>query len=108
MTGLYWKTFIKDLPQPGKNRGMNALFAFLGQVSFPLSLYIGLQYTSSLNAAIYISSNSCLVLAINCCFFRDRISVRNIIGVLASTAGVLYLALSSAQRGVKRFSWVMY
>ncbi|EKY3118464.1 DMT family transporter [Cronobacter turicensis] len=96
MLALYWRRFSVDFATLRKHLGINALLSFLGQVSFPLSLYIGLQYTTSLNAAIYISSTPCLVLLINHFVFHERISARNIIGVIASTGGVLYLAFSSA------------
>ncbi|MEM6161271.1 DMT family transporter [Erwinia sp. P6884] len=107
MVALYWQAFCRDIPLLWHNLGINLAFAFLGQVSFPLSLYIGLQYTSSLNAAIYISSTPCLVLFINYCIFHERISARNIIGVIASTAGVIYLAFSSAggAGGMHAFGW---
>lgn len=107
MMTIYWKSFSWDFPSLFKNIQFNALLSLLGQVSFPLSLYIGLQYTTSLNAAIYISSTPCLVLLINYFIFKDRISLRNVIGVVASTAGVIYLAFSNASGGpgVQSFGW---
>ncbi|AUH02109.1 EamA/RhaT family transporter [Prodigiosinella confusarubida] len=97
MLSLYWKAFWRDFSALRNNIGINVLLSFLGQVSFPLSLYIGLQYTTSLNAAIYISSTPCLVLFINHFIFHESISKQNIIGVIASTAGVIYLAFSNAK-----------
>ncbi|EGI5923960.1 DMT family transporter, partial [Salmonella enterica subsp. enterica serovar Colindale] len=82
-----------------ENFKMNFVFSLLGQVCFPLTLYIGLQHTSSLNASIYISSTPCLVLLINALFFKEKISLRNIIGVIVSTFGVLYLAFSNSVSG---------
>lgn len=58
---------------------------------FSLTLYIGLQYTTSLNAAIYMSTTPALVLLINKFFFKERISARNIAGVILSTVGVIWL-----------------
>ncbi|ELZ9929669.1 DMT family transporter [Cronobacter malonaticus] len=104
MLALYWRRCFVDFSALRKNLGINTLLSFLGQVSFPLSLYIGLQYTTSLNAAIYISSTPCLVLLINHFIFHERISARNIIGVIASTGGVLYLAFSSSGGNIKTFS----
>lgn len=46
--------------------------ALFGQVLFPLTLYIGLQYTSSLNAAIYLSTTPALVLLINKTIFKEK------------------------------------
>ncbi|PVZ88978.1 EamA/RhaT family transporter [Serratia sp. S1B] len=97
MFTLYWQTIKHDLPSLRKNLGYNTIFSLLGQVIFPLSLYIGLQYTSSLNAAIYISSTPCLVLMINHFIFKEIISKRNIIGVITSTIGVIYLAFSNSK-----------
>ncbi|EMH4161669.1 DMT family transporter [Pluralibacter gergoviae] len=103
ITALYWRTLRKDLPVLCKNMKFNILLSFLGQVSFPLTLYIGLQYTSSLNAAIYISSTPCMVLIINHFIFKDQISYRNVLGVVSSTAGVIYMAISSAN-GANKFA----
>lgn len=62
-----------------------------GQVSFLLTLYIGLQTTSALNAAIYMSATPSMVLLINRLFFRDPVSGRNWLGVAFSTLGVMIL-----------------
>lgn len=67
------------------------MLAICGQVLFPLTLYIGLQYTTSLNAAIYLSATPCLVLSINRFVFGDTITRGNWLGVLASTIGVAWL-----------------
>lgn len=65
--------------------------SILGQVLFPLTLYIGLQYTTSLNAAVYMSATPCVVLVINRLVFNDNVTKANILGVIISTVGVLYL-----------------
>lgn len=67
--------------------------ALCGQVLFPVTLYIGLQYTSSLNAAIYLSTTPALVLLINNFIFKEDISRRNIYGVVLSSLGVIYLVM---------------
>ena len=70
---------------------INIIFALLLHVGFPLTLYIGLQSTHSLNASIYLSTTPILVLLINCFMFKEKISNRNVLGVIVSTIGVLYL-----------------
>ena len=67
--------------------------AIFGQVLFPLTLYIGLQTTSSLNAAIYMSATPGVVLLINFLIFRDHITRNNVIGVVLSSFGVLFLIM---------------
>ncbi|WP_423063405.1 DMT family transporter [Candidiatus Paracoxiella cheracis] len=68
-----------------------AFLALFGPVLFPTTLYIGLQYTTALNAAILLSSSPTLVLLINAVIFRDRINLHNIVGVCLSWFGVIYL-----------------
>lgn len=74
-------------------KGTILFLALCGQVLFPVTLYIGLQYTSSLNAAIYLSTTPALVLLINKLIFKEVISSRNISGVVLSSLGVVYLVL---------------
>lgn len=69
------------------------LLALFGQVLFPLTLYIGLQYTSSLNAAIYLSTTPTLVLLINKTIFKEKITTQNIGGVIISSFGVVWLVM---------------
>ncbi|MFV5930382.1 DMT family transporter [Klebsiella aerogenes] len=69
------------------------MLALFGQVLFPLTLYIGLQYTSSLNAAIYLSTTPALVLMINKMIFKEKISAKNVTGVIISSFGVVWLIL---------------
>lgn len=67
--------------------------ALFGQVLFPLTLYVGLQYTSSLNAAIYLSTTPAFVLLINKVIFNESISTKNISGVIISSLGVVWLVI---------------
>lgn len=88
---LYFRQVVQQWPMMKKSFGTIAFLALCGQVLFPLTLYIGLQYTSSLNAAIYMSTTPAIVLLINKLFFKERISARNIAGVILSTLGVIWL-----------------
>ena len=67
--------------------------ALFGQVLFPLTLYIGLQTTTSLNAAIYMSATPSVVLIINWLVFRDNITRNNVYGVVLSSLGVIFLIM---------------
>ncbi|CEJ63701.1 MULTISPECIES: DMT family transporter [Citrobacter] len=88
---LYFRQVAEQWPMMKKSFGTIAFLALCGQVLFPLTLYIGLQYTSSLNAAIYMSTTPAIVLLINKLFFKELISTRNIAGVILSTLGVIWL-----------------
>ncbi|WP_392562204.1 DMT family transporter [Orbus sturtevantii] len=88
---LYHRQVIANYSKIKQSIKMTLFLAVFGQVLFPLTLYIGLQYTTSLNAAIYMSATPAMVLLINKLVFNDQISKNNIIGVLLSSLGVLYL-----------------
>lgn len=100
MFSLYWKVIRTEWHFLSEKWLLNTLYAFLGQVCFPLTLYIGLQYTSSLNAAIYISTTPCIVLLINFFLFKETITLRNIVGVIVSTLGVIYLSYCNTSEGL--------
>ncbi|EPA1042898.1 DMT family transporter [Enterobacter bugandensis] len=90
---LYFHQIRLQWPVMKKSLGTIAFLALCGQVMFPLTLYIGLQYTSSLNAAIYLSTTPALVLLINKLIFKETISSRNIVGVVLSSLGVAWLVM---------------
>ncbi|HHL2823862.1 TPA: DMT family transporter [Citrobacter murliniae] len=90
---LYFCQVTEQWPAMKKNMSTIVFLALCGQVLFPLTLYIGLQYTTSLNAAIYMSTTPAIVLLINKLFFKERISLRNIAGVILSIVGVIWLIL---------------
>lgn len=103
LMSLYWHQV-----KANKTKIKNAIFVILflaifGQVLFPLTLYIGLQYTSSLNAAIYMSATPCMVLLINKLIFKDNITRNNVIGVLLSLIGVIYLILEGKVTNIEAF-----
>jgi drug/metabolite transporter (DMT)-like permease len=93
LLGLYHHQVRNDLSKIKKSIGPICLLAIFGQILFPLTLYIGLQYTSSLNASIYLSATPGMVLVMNKLLFNDSILKNNILGVLFSTIGVVYLIL---------------
>ncbi|MGO2257458.1 MAG: DMT family transporter [Hafnia alvei] len=93
LVAIYFRQMREQWPVMKKSAGVIAFLALCGQVLFPLTLYIGLQYTSSLNAAIYLSTTPAMVLLINHFIFKERISSRNISGVILSSLGVIWLIL---------------
>ncbi|AOT41807.1 DMT family transporter [Enterobacter ludwigii] len=90
---LYIRQIRAQWPMMIKASGTIIFLALCGQVLFPLTLYIGLQYTSSLNAAIYLSTTPALVLLINKLVFKEKISTQNIVGVVLSSLGVVWLVM---------------
>lgn len=93
LTSLYHRELMNNWTKIKASFPIIFFLALCGQVLFPLNLYISLQYTAPLNAAIYLSTTPILVLGISKLFFNDYISKENIIGVILSLIGVLYLIL---------------
>lgn len=88
---LYWRPIQQNWSLIRQNFLVVAMLSLFGQVLFPLTLYIGLQYTSSLNAAIYMSTTPAMVLVINALIFKEHIHRNSIWGVIFSTLGVVFL-----------------
>ncbi|MCM2292039.1 DMT family transporter [Allorhizobium sp. BGMRC 0089] len=86
-----FRSLKQALPIIRKSKKTIIALGVLGQVLFPVTLYVGLQYTSPLNAAIYLSATPSIVLSLNWIFFKDYISKSNILGVIISTLGVVWL-----------------
>lgn len=93
LLSLYYKQIKANFTKIRQSFLVIMMLSIFGQVIFPLTLYIGLQYTSSLNAAIYMSATPAVVLIINKIIFHDNISHNNVFGVILSSFGVLYLIL---------------
>lgn len=93
LMGLYFRQVSSQWQAMKEAKYTLVFLALCGQVLFPVTLYIGLQYTSSLNAAIYLSTTPALVLLINKFIFKETISRRNIYGVVLSSLGVIYLVM---------------
>ncbi len=78
------------------------LLAFLGVTgggAFNTLQYIGLNYTTALNSLV-LNSTAPVLIAIACVFlFNDRLTVRQVIGILISMAGVL-VVVSRGELGV--------
>ena len=91
LMSLYFKQVKQQWESMKEAKGIILFLSLCGQVLFPVTLYIGLQYTSSLNAAIYMSATPSIVLLINAVVFKEKINKRNYFGVFLSTLGVIYL-----------------
>lgn len=93
LVALYYRQICRQWSVMQRSFHIITFLALCGQVLFPLTLYIGLQYTSSLNAAIYLSTTPSLVLLINITIFKEKIKFQNIVGVIISSFGVVWLVM---------------
>jgi drug/metabolite transporter (DMT)-like permease len=70
-----WKTLI--------------VLAILGIFSYNFLLYVALQYTTSMNAALVNSINPAVLVLFSILFLKERISITNTFGLFISLLGVL-------------------
>jgi drug/metabolite transporter (DMT)-like permease len=69
------------------------LLSFLGISLFNTLLYIGLHTTTSTNALIINSSVPILIIILSFIIFKTKINTKQILAIILSTFGVLYLIL---------------
>lgn len=92
LLGLVAHTKIrKDWPLIRQHWGIVLWLGVTGGALFSALQYVGLQYTSALNASILNSLVPVLILAAGAVVFRDRIDFIQVAGIGVSLAGVLIL-----------------
>lgn len=69
------------------------IFSVLGIVGFNTFLYYGLQTTTATNALLINSSTPMFIIVISTLIFKTKITKLQLLGVLVSTLGVIYLIL---------------
>ncbi|WP_396653881.1 DMT family transporter [Metabacillus litoralis] len=72
------------------------VLAVLGIISYNFLLYEALQYTTSLNAALVNSINPAVIVLFSVLFLKEKIQLKNMIGLMISLLGVL-LVLTKGQ-----------
>lgn len=72
------------------------ILALLGVISYNFLLYEALQYTTSLNAALVNSINPAVIVLFSVLFLKEKLSIKNGIGLFVSLLGVL-LVLTKGQ-----------
>ena len=77
-----------------------ALLSALGIAGFNTLLYIGLQYTTATNALLINSSIPIIILFLSFLILKTPISSRQIVGILFSTFGVIFLVLKGDMQSI--------
>ena len=73
--------------------GILVLLSALGIACFNTLLYIGLQHTTATNALLINSSIPIMILFLSFLILKTSISKRQVVGILLSTFGVIFLVL---------------
>lgn len=85
------RTIQQDWPLIRRHWGIMLWFGLTGGVLFSALQYVGLQYTTALNASILNSLVPVLIIAAGAMIFRDRILLIQLLGISASLVGVLII-----------------
>ena len=91
LLAIYHRSVVKEFRFFRQSFWRTSFLALLGPVLFPTFLYIGVQYTTAVNASMFLAASPAIVLLINTFLFKERITLLNIFGVLSSTIGVLFV-----------------
>jgi drug/metabolite transporter (DMT)-like permease len=86
--GFAWPFLQRDWPVLRRHWGILVLLAATGIASFNTMTYIGLQYTTALNALILASAGPLIILLWAFVLFGERPSLRQMLGMTLSLLGV--------------------
>ena len=85
------RTILREAPMLLRHWKIMMLLSFSGISLATASTFMGLRYSTALNAAILQSSGSLVVLVASLVIFGERASMRQIIAVILSSIGVLVI-----------------
>ena len=93
-----YRTLVAQWPIIRENFGILALQAALLWVGGNALLFLALQYTIAINAAVINSVEPVFIIIVAWALFRDRFSGLQAVGVAVSLAGVLFLVSDGSIR----------
>lgn len=97
---------VKKIWQALKNHfGILVLLSALGIAAFNTLLYIGLQQTTATNALLINSSIPIIILFLSFVILKTTISARQIVGIVLSTLGVVFLVLKGDVQSIVTLSF---
>ncbi len=88
---ISWRIIRRDLATMRRNWKAMLLLSFTGIFIANAATFLGLRYSTALNAAILQSSGSLVVLLASLFIFGERATTRQIIAVTLSSIGVLVI-----------------
>src|SRR6516225_11938257 len=86
--GFAWPFLKRDWPVLRRHWGILLLLSATGVAAFNTMTYIGLQYTTAVNALILASAGPMIILLWVFVLFGERPSSRQILGMMLSLLGV--------------------
>lgn len=85
--------------------GVVIVLALTGVAAFNTLVYIGLHYTTSINASLMNSSTPIIIYILSFIFLKERLTKIQLLGTLLSLAGVLFIISGGSVQSLFSFSF---
>lgn len=95
----------KEWPMLKKHFGAVLILALTGVATFNTLVYIGLHYTTSINASLMNSSTPIIIYILSFIFLKERLTKFQLFGTLLSLAGVLFIISGGSMESLLAFSF---
>lgn len=95
----------KEWPLLKKNLGAVLILALTGVAAFNTLVYIGLHYTTSINASLMNSTTPIMIYILSFLLLKERLSKFQIVGTLLSLIGVLFIISGGSIESFLNFSF---
>lgn len=83
--------FKADLPRLKKHYKAILLMAITGVAAFNTLVYIGVQFTTSINASLMNSTTPIMIYILSFLLLKDHLNWKQIVGTILSLVGVLFI-----------------
>lgn len=93
-----WRQLVKHWP-------IILVLALTGVAGFNTLVYIGLHYTTSINASLMNSSTPIIIYLLSFIFLKERLSKFQILGTAISLAGVIFIISGGSLASLQQFSF---
>lgn len=95
----------KEWPALRQHWGVVIVLALTGVAAFNTLVYIGLHYTTSINASLMNSSTPIIIYILSFIFLKERLTKFQLLGTLLSLAGVLFIISGGSLQSLLSFSF---
>lgn len=95
----------KEWPMLKQNFGAVILLALTGVAAFNTLVYIGLHYTTSINASLMNSTTPIMIYILSFLLLKERLTRFQAIGTLVSLTGVLFIISGGSLESLLAFSF---
>ena len=86
-----WPQIGRDWPVARRHLGMLLVLSLTGITGYNTLAYYGLQYTQAINGLLMQSSSPVLIAVATFALYRDRLTLRQGLGILLSSVGVVLI-----------------